>query len=126
MAINVYLGRAHMAKKELSDVERILIALTSLALNAPSTYTIAWSKQEHKEQMPILYAGIGTSAATVVGALLGKRWYGDKIMWIGLVGTLGLFAYVTFFYNPNSSTVKVETQKTQAHPTFAVAKGTYV
>lgn len=114
-----------MPKKDLSDVERILIALTSLALNAPSTYTIAWSKQEHKEQMPILYAGIGTSAATVIGALLHKRFYGDKIMWAGLISTLGLFTYVTFFYNPNTTTAKVQEQKAVTALTFTVAKGTY-
>lgn len=114
-----------MAKKDLSDVERILIALTSLALNAPSTYTIAWSKQEHQEQMPILYAGIGTSAMTVAGALLHKRFYGDKIMWIGLVGTLGLFTYVTFFYNPNGSTAKIQAKNIQNASNFAVSKGTY-
>jgi len=98
-----------MPIKELTDVERVLIALTSLALNAPSTYTIAWSKQEHREQMPILYAGIATSAATVVGAILGKKYHGDTIMWGGLVGTLGLFSYVTFVYNPtNTVPVKIE------------------
>src|SRR4030043_796110 len=91
-----------MPFKELTDVERVLIAVSSLAMNAPSTYTIAWSKEEHKEQMPILYVGIATSAATVIGAILGKKWHGDAIMWSGLAGTLALFGYVTFIYNPTN------------------------
>lgn len=94
-----------MPLKELTDFERVLIAISSLALTCPSAYTIAWSKQEHKEQVPILYAGIATSAATVVGAILGKKWHGDTIMWGGLVGTLGLFGYVTFLYNPQNAVV---------------------
>lgn len=83
----------------VSETDRILIALTSLALNAPSTYTIAWSKEEHADQLPILYAGIATSAATVLGAILGDKYHGDKIMWGGLFSTLALFGYVTFFYH---------------------------
>jgi hypothetical protein len=89
-----------------SNTDRILIALTALALNCPSTFTIAWSKEEHKEEMPILYAGIATSAATVGGAILGEKHYGNEIMWTGLLGTLGLFAYVAFFYKPRGSTAK--------------------
>jgi hypothetical protein len=84
----------------MRETDRILIALTALALNAPSTYTIAWSKGQHPEQIPILYAGIATSAATVGGAILGDKYHGDKIMWLGLLGTLGLFTYVTFVYKP--------------------------
>lgn len=87
-------------KLVMRETDRILIALTSLALNAPSTYTIAWSKGQHPEQMPILYAGIATSAATVGGAILGDRWHGDKIMWGGLIATIGLFSYITFIYVP--------------------------
>lgn len=83
---------------KVSETDRILIALTSLALNAPSTYTIAWSKDQHANELPILYAGIGTSAATVLGAILGDHYYGDKIMWGGMLGTLALFTYVAFFY----------------------------
>jgi len=98
-----------MPIKELTDFERVLIAISSLALTCPSAYTIAWSKQEHKEQVPILYAGIATSAATVVGAILGKKWHGDTIMWGGLAGTLALFGYVTFIYNPtNAVPAKIE------------------
>lgn len=87
---------------DISETDRILIALTSLALNAPSTYTIAWSKDDPQKQKhyPILYAGIGTSIATVIGAILGKRWHGDKIMWAGLLATMGLFGYVAFVYAP--------------------------
>lgn len=96
-----------MPFKEPSETERILIALTALALNAPSTYTIAWSKEEHKEQLPILYAGIATSATTVFGAILGKRWYGHEIMWGGLIATLALFGYAAFVYHPPPSVVGV-------------------
>lgn len=84
----------------MREVDRVIIAFTSLALNAPSTYTIAWSKVEHAEQLPLLYAGIATSAVTVAGALLGDKWHGDKIMWGGLIATLGLFGYVAFVYKP--------------------------
>jgi len=83
-----------------SNTDRILIALTALALNCPSTFTIAWSKEQHKEEMPILYAGIATSAATVAGAVLGDKYQGNKIMWAGLLGTLALFSYVVFWYQP--------------------------
>lgn len=111
-----------MPLKELTDFERVLIAISSLALTCPSAYTIAWSKQEHKEQVPILYAGIATSAATVVGAILGKKWYGDTIMWGGLVGTLGLFGYVTFVYNPqNTVSAKIE-----QHQNTPMASSKYV
>lgn len=89
-----------MPFNEISETDRILIALTSLALNAPSTYTIAWSKETHASELPILYAGIGTSAATVAGAILGRKWHGDKIMWAGLIATMALFGYVAFVYKP--------------------------
>jgi len=74
--------------------ERILIPLTTLALNCPSGFTIAWSKQEHKEDLPILYAGLGVSGVTIAGALLDN----DKLMYGGLVLSLILFAYVVFVY----------------------------
>ena len=83
-----------------SSVERAIVALTSLALNCPSTFTIAWSKEEHKEELPVLYAGIVTSLVTVLGALLGKRYHGMEIMWGGLAATMGLFTYVVFCYKP--------------------------
>jgi len=86
----------------ISNTDRILIALTALALNCPSTFTIAWSKEQHKEEMPILYLGIATSAATVTGAILGDKYHGDKIMWAGLIGTLALFGYVAFIYHPKN------------------------
>ena len=88
-----------------SNTDRILIALTALALNCPSTYTIAWSKDQHKEELPVLYAGIATSAATVIGAVLGDKYFGNTIMWTGLLGTLGLFGYVVFRYKPKNKTV---------------------
>lgn len=88
----------------MRETDRILIGLTSVALNAPSTYTIAWSKAQHPEQVPILYAGIATSALTVGGAILGDKFHGDKLMWLGLVSTLLLFGYVTFVYQPPSPT----------------------
>ena len=85
-------------------IERVIVALTALALNAPSTYTIAWSKGQHPDELPILYAGIATSGVTVLGAVLGGRYCGNKIMWGGLIGTLALFAYVAFVYKPSSTT----------------------
>lgn len=85
-----------------SKVERVVVAMTALALNAPSTYTIAWSKDQHKDELPILYAGIGTSAITVLGAILGDKYHGTKIMWGGLIATLGLFTYVAFMYKPRT------------------------
>lgn len=84
----------------MRETDRILIGLTSVALNAPSSYTIAWSKEQHPEQLPILYAGIATSAMTVGGAILGEKFYGDKVMWLGLIATIGLFGYVAFVYKP--------------------------
>lgn len=93
-----------------SNTDRILIALTALALNCPSTFTIAWSKEQHKEEMPILYTGIATSAATVLGAVLGDKYWGNKIMWAGLLGTLGLFGYVVFAYKPANSAASTENQ----------------
>jgi hypothetical protein len=84
-----------------SKVERVVVAMTALALNAPSTYTIAWSKGQHQDELPVLYAGIGTSAVTVLGAILGDRYHGEKIMWGGLIGTLALFGYVAFCYKPS-------------------------
>lgn len=86
----------------ISNTDRILIALTALALNCPSTFTIAWSKEQHKEEMPILYAGIATSAATVGGAILGEKHFGNEIMWGGLLSTLALFGYVVFLYKPKT------------------------
>lgn len=94
-------SRNHKHKKlVMRETDRVLIGLTSLALNAPSTYTIAWSKEQHPEQLPILYAGVTTSALTVGGAILGDRFHGDKIMILGLVATITLFGWVTFFYKP--------------------------
>jgi len=75
--------------------------------------------------MPILYAGIATSAATVIGAILGKKWHGDTIMWGGLVGTLGLFSYVTFIYNP-TNTVPAKTAKIENHQIQPVAVSKYI
>jgi hypothetical protein len=86
-----------------SAMERAIVAFTSLALNCPSTFTIAWSKDQHKEELPVLYAGIGTSLLTVLGALLGKKCHGTEIMWGGLAATMGLFTYVVFFYQPKST-----------------------
>jgi uncharacterized membrane protein YebE (DUF533 family) len=85
-------------------MERAIVAFTSLALNCPSTFTIAWSKEQHKEELPVLYAGIGTSLLTVLGALLGKKWHGTEIMWGGLAATMGLFTYVVFCYKPQNVT----------------------
>lgn len=87
----------------ITDIDRAIIAVSTLALNCPSTFTIAWSKEQHKEELPILYAGIATSAITVLGAILGEKYYGDKIMWGGLLSTIGLFTYVVFFHKPANS-----------------------
>ena len=87
--------------KGITETDRILIALTSLALNAPSTYTIAWSKNDpdKKQHYPILYAGIASSLATVLGAIFGHTTWGDSLMWGGLLSTFALFGYVVFVYN---------------------------
>ena len=79
-------------------VEKVVVTLTALALNCPSTYTIAWSKNQHTEDLPILYAGIGSSLVTAAGALIN-----DKLMWAGLISSMALFGYTVFFYrSPNS------------------------
>ena len=79
-------------------VEKVVVTLTALALNCPSTFTIAWSKDQHPEELPILYAGIASSLVTAAGALIN-----DKVMWAGLLSSMGLFAYTVFFYkSPNS------------------------
>ena len=88
----------------MRETDRILIGLTSVALNSPLSYTIAWSKEQHPEQLPILYAGIITSAMTVGGAILGEKFHGDKIMWGGLIATIALFGYVAFVYKPPPTT----------------------
>ena len=72
----------------------ILITLTVLALLCPSAYTIAWSKEPHREEMKVLYIGLGISALTIVGAFLNIEW----LMWLGLFCALGFFAYIIFFY----------------------------
>lgn len=84
----------------MKESDRIIVAFSSVAMNLPSSFTIAWSKEQHPEQLPILYAGVGTSAVTVAGAVLGN----DKLMWVGLVSSIGLFGYVTFFYKPTPVT----------------------
>lgn len=90
---------------KLGDTEKILIVLTSLALNAPSAYTIAWSKDdpEKRKHYPILLAGIGTSAVTLLGAFTN-----DWILWAGLIGSLSLFGYTVVFYNssPKGNVIK--------------------
>lgn len=91
-----------MPFNQVSETDRILIALTSLALNAPSTYTIAWSKDQHSEELPILYAGIATSIATVVGAIFGHEKWGNWLLWGGMIATFVLFGYVAFIYKPRS------------------------
>lgn len=80
----------------MKESDRIIVAFSSVAMNLPSSFTIAWSKEQHPEQLPILYAGVATSALTVLGAVVGN----DKLMWGGLVASIGLFGYVTFIYKP--------------------------
>lgn len=87
----------------MRETDRILIGATSVAMMAPSAYTIGWSKQQHPEQMWILYGGLATSVVTVAGAILGDKYHGDKIMWTGLLASMGLFGYVTFLYQPPPS-----------------------
>lgn len=89
----------------MREIDRVIVATSSLALTAPSAFTIGWSKEQHPEQMPILYAGIGASALTVLGAILGDRHHGNAIMWVGVGATVALFGYVTFVYKPPSPTV---------------------
>ena len=48
--------------------------------------------------MPILYAGIGASLLTALGAL-----FNDRVMWAGLLASIGLFGYTVLFYkSPNN------------------------
>jgi len=90
---------------KVSETDRILIALTSLALNAPSTYTIAWSKGDPTkiQHYPVLYAGIGSSFATVLGAIFGHTKWGSYMMWGGMLATFALFGYVVFIYQPKTN-----------------------
>ena len=58
-------------------IQEVVVTVSSLALNCPSTFTIAWSKEQHPEELPILYAGIGASLLTALGAL-----FNDRVMWL--------------------------------------------
>lgn len=80
-----------------ATVERVIVTMTALALNCPSTFTIAWSKDQHPQELPILYAGIGSSLLTALGALVD-----DRVMWAGLLASIGLFGYTVFFYKSPS------------------------
>ena len=89
------------AEHHRETVEKVIVTMTSLALNCPSTFTIAWSKDQHAAEMPILYAGIGSSLLTALGAL-----FDDRIMWTGLIASIGLFGYTVLFYkSPNSQII---------------------
>jgi Ca2+/Na+ antiporter len=78
--------------------EALLIAVTVIAMMSPSVYTIAWSKQEHKKDLPVLYIGLGISALTVVGAFFRV----NALMWFGLLLAFVFFGYVMFFYGENN------------------------
>ena len=73
----------------------LIIAISVIAMMCPSVYTIAWSKREKSEHLPILYVGLGLSGVTILGALC-DSW---SMMWAGLIGAFGLFLYVIFIYN---------------------------
>jgi hypothetical protein len=70
---------------------RILIAMTAIAMNMPSAYTISWSKKEHPEQAKYLYVGLIITFITLVGAFLNH----DATMWAGLALSFAFFAYVS-------------------------------
>ena len=73
----------------------LIVAISVIAMMCPSVYTIAWSKRTKAEHLPVLYAGLGLSGVTILGALM-NSW---NLMWAGLVGAFGLFLYVIFIYN---------------------------
>jgi len=70
----------------------ILLAFTVMAMLMPSAYTVAWSKQEHKNELPILYLGLGISFLTVVSALA-KSTQG---VYVGVALAFILMLYVIF------------------------------
>ncbi len=49
-------------RKTHETFERAIVAFTALALDCPNTFTIAWSKEQRKEEMPVLCAGIAECA----------------------------------------------------------------
>jgi len=69
---------------------RILIAMTAIAMNMPSAYTISWSKKEHPDQTKYLYAGLAITFVTLLGAFLNH----DPTMWFGLALSFLYFIYV--------------------------------
>ena len=79
-------------------IQKVVVTVSFLALNCPSTFAVAWSKDQHLEEMPILYAGKSASLLTALGALVD-----DRIMWAGLLASIGLFGYTVLFYkSPNN------------------------
>lgn len=115
-----------MPSNNNAKIQRVIVAVSALALNCPSTFTIAWSKEQHKEELPILYAGIATSAVTVAGAILGDKYYGNEIMWGGLLATLGLFGYVVFGYKPKNGANNEGYPLVISKPNGSEAEATYL
>jgi len=79
--------------------ESLLIAVTVIAMMSPSVYTVAWSKQEHREHLKVLYIGLGISALTIVGAFTRI----DALLWLGLFLAFAYFAYIIFFYGEDAN-----------------------
>jgi hypothetical protein len=51
--------------KNKDKTQRVIVAVSALAFDCPSAFTIVWSKEEHKEEMLTFFAGITTTAATI-------------------------------------------------------------
>ena len=77
------------------DYTLIILTFTVMSLMMPSVFTIAWSKTEKAEHMPILYGGLGISLLTVLGALAKS----ESMVGLGLTFALIFFIYVVFFYS---------------------------
>jgi len=69
---------------------RLLIAMTAIAMNMPSAYTISWAKEEHPDKKKFLYAGLAITAFTLIGAFANL----EPVLWLGLAASLGFFAFV--------------------------------
>ena len=82
----------------MPDTNKILIAMTSIAMNLPSAYTISWSIHEHPEQVKNLFVGLGLSGVTVLGAFV---W--DPLMWLGFIGSLIFFGWIIVSGVPRSA-----------------------
>jgi len=76
------------------DYEALIIAISVIAMMCPSVYTIAWSKKEKANYLPILYMGLGISGLTIFGALTNNR----ALTWFGIIVAFAFFLWVVFCY----------------------------